>query len=230
MTIKDALSLIQATSLAPHTLTPSTWADLGCGSGLFTRALAQRLTKGSTIYAIDTKPQLQQQTTPGGVTLLPLNKDFEKDNLNIYGLDGILMANSLHYIKDKPALIRQLQKNMQPQGPFLIIEYDTDQPVPAWVPYPLSFSSLQSLFHSAGYRQIKKIGERPSVYGRANIYAAFITDDPNPLTPHRPYSTFRFFTGLIIAVLTACTLTVSSVITNTSKPVPAYTRQSISLR
>src|SRR5207237_9801429 len=29
------------------------WADLGCGQGLFTRALAQIIGKESTIYAVD---------------------------------------------------------------------------------------------------------------------------------------------------------------------------------
>jgi trans-aconitate methyltransferase len=32
---------------------PSTWADLGCGDGTFTRALAERLAQGSTIHAVD---------------------------------------------------------------------------------------------------------------------------------------------------------------------------------
>ena len=180
MNIKDALSLIQDAPIDRHSSTPSTWADLGCGSGVFTLALAQLLSAGSTIYGIDTKPGLQRQTTPGGVTLLPLNKDFEKDDLTPYDLDGILMANSLHYIKDKPALLRRLQKNIRPNTPFLIVEYDTDQPAPTRVPYPLSFSSLQHLFHSVGYQNIKKIGDRPSVYGRANICAAFIMNaDPS---------------------------------------------------
>ncbi|MBE7179566.1 MAG: class I SAM-dependent methyltransferase, partial [Mucilaginibacter polytrichastri] len=34
-------------------ISPQVWADLGCGDGLFSRALAGFLAQGSTIYAVD---------------------------------------------------------------------------------------------------------------------------------------------------------------------------------
>ncbi len=159
---------------------PLTWADLGCGSGLFTEALAQLLPTGSTVFGVDTKPTLRQKPTsepgfpaiPGNTTIIPIKADFEKDLLALQDLDGILMANSLHYIKDKPVLLQKLKTYTRPGSPFLIVEYDTDKPVGSWVPYPLSYSSLTKLFTG---RHIEKLGERPSVYGRANIYAAVIS-------------------------------------------------------
>jgi len=153
---------------------PVTWADLGCGDGLFTRALAHLLPAGSTIYGIDRQPAFQRQTTPEGVTLIPQTLDFVKDPPGHNDLDGILMANSLHYVSDKPALIRRLRTGMRPAAPFLIVEYDTDQPVPTWVPYPLSFDTLDTLFRAEGYTHIQQLGTRPSVYGRADLYAVLI--------------------------------------------------------
>jgi len=78
---------------------PQRWADLGCGSGTFTFALNGILSAGSHITAID--KQLQK---------LPLDfykADFEKDDLPLSGLDGILMANSFHYVRDKQKLIKK---------------------------------------------------------------------------------------------------------------------------
>ncbi len=85
------------------------------------------------------------------------------------------MANSLHYVKDKPTLIRTLRAaNLRPQHAFLIIEYDTDRPTPIWMPYPVSFTSLQTLFHTAGYSTIIRLAGHPSIYNRNAIYSAYI--------------------------------------------------------
>ena len=175
MTIQQALELIgpAAPLLSTDSVDakdhPLHWADLGCGSGLFTTALSQLLPQGSTVYGIDTHPTLHRQDAP--TSIIPLMADFIKDPLDLPLLDGILMANSLHYVKDKPALIQKLKLNMHPHSPFLIVEYDTDKPVSTWVPYPISYDALTRLFNG---HKIQKLGERPSVYGRANMYAALV--------------------------------------------------------
>jgi SAM-dependent methyltransferase len=102
--------------------------------------------------------------------------------LPIDDLDGILMANSFHYVKDKPTLLQKLKTHLRPSstttapsaaaGALLIVEYDTDSPVPTWVPWPVSYASLQPLLAAAGWPHIEKLGERPSAYGRSNMYAA----------------------------------------------------------
>jgi len=176
MTIQQALDLISPAALP--TRQHQFWADLGCGSGLFTTALAQLLPPGSTVYAIDTHPAIRQQTIPSAsipdrpTSIIPIRADFVKDTLDLPPLNGILMANSLHYVKNKPALIQKLRSHMHPNSPFLIVEYDTDRPVPIWVPYPISYDTLTHLFKD---HAIQKLGQRPSAYGRANMYASLVT-------------------------------------------------------
>jgi len=180
MKINEAITLIgDAAALLPRPGQAQHWADLGCGSGLFTEALTRILPAGSTVDGVDTQPDLPHAgqfvpPLPAGSQLRPITADFEKDELALRHLDGILMANSLHYVQDKPALIKKLRGYMRPDAPFLIVEYDTDTPVARWVPYPVSAISLTNLFTQAGYTHIRQLGRRPSVYGRANIYAALI--------------------------------------------------------
>ena len=50
----DAVRLLSSPELQP--IRPQTWADLGCGDGVFTRALASLLVPGSTIHAMDRDP------------------------------------------------------------------------------------------------------------------------------------------------------------------------------
>ena len=152
------------------------WADLGCGSGVFTFALANLLPSGSLVYAVDKEPiYFNGNPHPKGTVIYEVHMDFEVHRLPLHNLDGIMMANSLHYVADKPALLERLSMYKKPESPFLIVEYDADKPVAQWVPYPLSFKSLQKLFNEAGYSTVEKLGERPSLYGRANMYAAWVS-------------------------------------------------------
>jgi ubiquinone/menaquinone biosynthesis C-methylase UbiE len=170
MTQRDAIALIDHPHL--RTAAPTHWADLGCGSGTFTLALAHLLAPGSIIEAIDRKPGIAKQTTPGGVTIIPRTGDFVVDDLGLNGLDGMLMANSLHYVKDKPALLQKLRASYRPAIPglLLLVEYDTDRPTPHWVPYPLSFTAAAVLLPTAGWPLVQKLGSRPSAFGRSELY------------------------------------------------------------
>ncbi|HEX6225627.1 MAG TPA: methyltransferase domain-containing protein [Chryseolinea sp.] len=149
----------------------SRWADLGCGSGIFTTALAGLLQSGSKIYAVD-KENLGQEI-PGGenVEIEFLVLDFITDAFPFSALDGILMANSLHFVKDKSGFIEKLKRHLTSKGHLIIVEYDTDRHN-RWVPYPISFANLAKTFSAAGFTSIKKIGERNSVYRPEKIYAS----------------------------------------------------------
>src|SRR5438552_945579 len=92
MTAAEALSLINTNTIS-GSAEVTRWADVGCGDGLFTFALSRMLEAGSTIYGIDTIISLKHQITGNGVEIIPMKKDFIKDNLGLQQLDGILMAN-----------------------------------------------------------------------------------------------------------------------------------------
>ena len=150
-----------------------TWADLGCGSGTFTAALADLLGRGSLIYAVDkNKSSLNKIPENKNITIEKLCKDFVKDVLPA-DLDGILMANSFHYVDDKSFFIKRIEANFRLIPAFLIVEYDMDFSNP-WVPFPVSFSSLKLFFEDLSYSSIRKLNERNSIYRRANIYSALI--------------------------------------------------------
>ena len=173
MELQDAIALIRNDSIFRNR--PTTWADLGCGSGLFTQALAHFLQNGSVVYAVDTnKAALAKiKTLKKGVELQTMSADFVRHELSFQHLDGILMANSLHFVRDKISFLQKAEKWLRPSGCFLVVEYDTQTANP-WVPYPVSFAALQSLFYGLGYTEVEQLHRRPSIYNRADLYSALV--------------------------------------------------------
>jgi ubiquinone/menaquinone biosynthesis C-methylase UbiE len=169
---RDAIDLLSGSGI--EQAGPSAWADLGCGTGTFTRALAARLADGSTIEAMDRDAEALRAlpATHHGVTIRAHVGDFTRWPWPFATPDGILLANALHYVPDPLAWLRACASS-RPAGPprFLIVEYDTDR-ASRWVPFPIDRTRLSALFNAAGYRSIRILGERPSVFRRAVIYAA----------------------------------------------------------
>jgi len=172
MTLHEAITLIQNPNIISDT--KSIWADLGCGSGLFTHALASLLNEESIVYAIDKDVSTFRKVFPfKSAAIKTIELNFENAALPFDNLDGIMMANSLHFVKDKKNFLRNMKSNLNKNGSFIIVEYDT-KVANQWVPYPVSFLRLKELFHSEGYKMVIKINERPSLFNRGNLYSAMI--------------------------------------------------------
>jgi len=166
MKIKDAEKLIQK-AFNDEGATKY-WADLGCGRGTFTYALANCLKPGSTIYAVD--KEMPVLVPENKVDIQCLRGDMETIIFRNHELDGILMANSFHYVKDKSGLIRRLQSFLKNNGRFLIVEYDIDK-ANRWAPFPITFNELILLLNNHGLDKVEKIGERSSIFGPQKMYA-----------------------------------------------------------
>lgn len=171
MTNQEAIELIGGGANGEHA---QYWVDLGCGAGTFTKALATMLPAHSKITGVDKNSQQLPPQMGNQVSIKFIEADFETEALEVAGLDGILMANSLHFIRDKESLIRRLENHFSTGRRFLIVEYDTTASN-RWVPYPIDFHGLKSLFDRVGTYSISKLGERKSFYGPAMLYGALVT-------------------------------------------------------
>ena len=85
---------------------------LGCGSGIFTSALASLLGAVGKIYALDKEVQGLEIEVAGKIKIDFFKLDFINDPLPFSNVDGILMANSFSaQLKDKPAFIEKIKKH-----------------------------------------------------------------------------------------------------------------------
>ena len=159
MSIQEAIELIG--HLRIESEEPQLWADLGCGNGLFSRALASLLPPQSRILCIDNARLSWELSETNNVELEFIQADFTRYEFENGKFDGFIMANSLHYIENKSLLINRLFPALQPNGSIVIVEYDSES-ANCWVPYPITYEKLKILFLN---NKVTKIGERPSRFG-----------------------------------------------------------------
>ncbi len=144
------------------------WADLGAGDGAFTRALADLLGPEANIHAVDRDRRPLERGAAEtarqfpGVTIVPHAADFTAA-LTLPPLDGLVMANSLHFMRDndKEPLLRRLRAYLKPGGRFLLVEYNADRGN-LWVPHPLSYATWAALAGRAGFSRVTLLGRVPS--------------------------------------------------------------------
>ena len=154
--------------LRPANLTPGgTWADFGAGAGAFTLALRELVGPHANIYAVDKdqralrdleKAHRERFTTSQNIHTV--RADFS-GLLSLPPLDGIVMANSLHYFKDKEKTLRHVRSFLKMNGILLLVEYNVDSGN-LWVPHPLSFETYRQLAPSAGFSEPQLLGTAPS--------------------------------------------------------------------
>jgi ubiquinone/menaquinone biosynthesis C-methylase UbiE len=151
------------------------WADLGSGSGAFTAALAEALGPTAIIYSVDTDEhalRVQEKEMRARFPQLRLHlmrTDFN-DILELPNLDGIVMANSLHFQSDACASLAHAVQWLKVGGRLIVVEYDVQKASP-WVPHPIPWARLPDIAACAGLSDTRLIDVRPSRY-HGRVYSA----------------------------------------------------------
>ena len=185
LTLDNRISLIRPGVTATH----GAWADLGCGAGAFTAALASLLQSGSVIHAVDRDrralatleqelagPSRRPGSTDVRITCIP--GDFTRQVV-LPPLDGVLIANALHFHRDACAVLARVGRWLKPAAVLIVVEYDVRRASP-WVPHPLPWERFEETASCAGLRGVRLLGTRPSAYHQS-MYAAACSFASAPL-------------------------------------------------
>ncbi|MEO8745330.1 MAG: class I SAM-dependent methyltransferase [Candidatus Dormiibacterota bacterium] len=142
------------------------WADLGAGEGAFTLALAELLGPGAHITAVDRDAGAVRQLAQEMGKRLPRATvetkvaDFTRP-LDLSALDGIVMANSLHFVRDKGPVLDAVREMLRPGGRLVVVEYGTDRGN-SWVPHPFSYPRWERMAAQAGFEKTHLLRTIPS--------------------------------------------------------------------
>ena len=144
------------------------WADLGCGDGVFTYLLFDLLQSDSVVYGVDERKSALQRLRQNLAEYVPADRlhlvqaDFIHP-LSLPPLQGMVLANSLHFVRHKAPILRQLVDLLEPGGRIVVIEYNTNRGNTA-VPYPLDEIEFLNLAREAGLQQPQIVTKVPSSF------------------------------------------------------------------
>jgi ubiquinone/menaquinone biosynthesis C-methylase UbiE len=107
-------------------------ADLGSGSGLFTRPIAQRVGASGVVYAIDVEPGLlkvvERSAKDAGLanirTVLAAGDDAKIPEK----VDVIFVCDTLHHIPGQGPYLKKLVTHLKPGGRLVLIDFDRNWP------------------------------------------------------------------------------------------------------
>lgn len=151
------------------------WADLGSGDGAFTLALADLLGPSAHIYSVDLETHSLERQHVSMAVQFPdaqvtyLTADYTRP-LELPPLDGVVMANSLHFQRAKEGVLALVRDYLKPGGRLLLVEYNADRGN-MWVPYPLSYATWERLATATGFVKTRLLTTTPSRFLR-EIYSA----------------------------------------------------------
>lgn len=162
--IEKAVTLLRPSIPGPG----GVWADVGCGDGIFTAALHRVVRPGSEIYAVDKNQRALDglvrtfRESFSEAALHPIRADFTR-GLTLPPLDGLVMANSLHFVRDKAPVLAGLVDLLKPDGRLVVVEYNTNQGNP-YVPHPLDEFEFLTLARQIGLHEPQIVARIPSTF------------------------------------------------------------------
>ena len=154
------------------------WADLGAGTGTFTRALASLIGPSGVVYAVDrdahalrTLHRAPQDAASAAIRTVV--GDFT-EAVELPPLDGVVLANALHFVPyaDQARVLGQVALHLMVRAPIVIVEYERRLANP-YVPFPIGIEALGGLARECELGAPRLLATRPSRY-RGSIYSAVI--------------------------------------------------------
>lgn len=160
---RDVWQLPHQVIMALEIRPDETIADLGAGSGYFTRRLARHAGK---VYAVDIDQKLldmNKKSSPANVVTVLATADDPK--LPPASVDTIFICDVLHHISSRAAYYAKLKTALKPGGRIVNIDFHK-KPLPIGPPesMKLSDAEVEKELAAAGFRKVKQFDVLPYQY------------------------------------------------------------------
>ena len=148
-------------------------ADLGSGSGYFTRRFVEAVTETGKVYAIDVEPaalkyveeRLARMHRPYQAEFILARPDSPK--LPKESVDVIFVCNTLHHLEDRTIYFRNVRPALKAGGRIAIIDYYHDERS-GELGFPkkhlVARETVVKEFTAAGYRLVNEYTFLPKQY------------------------------------------------------------------
>jgi len=139
-------------------------ADLGCGTGAYTIALAREVGDMGQVYAVDVHREMLH-TLAGTLERQKLLNvevlwaDIEKGiPIDAYSLDAVVMSNILFQLSDIDAALSYVAKILKPEGELLVIDWSQSHGgIGPHSDHVVTEERAESLAQKHGFRMQKRL-------------------------------------------------------------------------
>jgi ubiquinone/menaquinone biosynthesis C-methylase UbiE len=107
-------------------------ADLGAGSGYFTRRFVEAVGETGKVYVIDIEPKALKYVEESLVHMQrPFNAEFilarlDDPNIPVESTDILFVCNTYHHLEDRTEYFRKVRSSLKQGGRLVIIDYYHD--------------------------------------------------------------------------------------------------------
>jgi predicted methyltransferase len=103
-------------------------ADVGAGSGYFSRRMARLVSPPGTVYAVDVQPEMldliRESMAQDGITgIVPVLGTADDPRLPVAGIDWILLVDVYHELENPMAMLDRMRESLAPGGRVALVEY-----------------------------------------------------------------------------------------------------------
>jgi ubiquinone/menaquinone biosynthesis C-methylase UbiE len=101
-------------------------ADIGAGSGLIARLMAQRVTPAGTVYAVDISQRMIdhiEKTARDIPNLKAVVGDPHSPKLEPNSIDVVTIIDSYHHFEFPQDMLREIKKALRPDGVLVLIDF-----------------------------------------------------------------------------------------------------------
>lgn len=142
-------------------------ADVGSGTGYFTRRMAKRTGPSGKVYAVDIQPRmieaLEQNAKKEGLTNIQGIVSKEDDPLLPPSqVDLILMVDVYHEFANPQVMLRKMRAALKPTGRMVLLEYRKEDPnVPIRLEHKMTVEEVKAEIEPEGFRLDKVVRSLP---------------------------------------------------------------------
>jgi ubiquinone/menaquinone biosynthesis C-methylase UbiE len=140
-------------------------ADIGAGTGVFSRPIARAVGPGGKVYAVDIEQELlddikrradEQQIT----NIQPVLGEFDDPKLPARDVDLAFFNDVLHHIEHRAAYLKALATYIKPTGRIALVEFDKSMPQAEPASLLLNRAEVEQwLVEAGGFRPLKEFPE-----------------------------------------------------------------------
>jgi ubiquinone/menaquinone biosynthesis C-methylase UbiE len=145
-------------------------ADLGAGTGYFSRYLSSAVGESGTVFAVEVEPNLivhlrERAEKEASANVIPILASYDNPRLPPRSVDLVLIVDTFHHIDDRRTYLEKLNRVLKRGGRVVIIDWQKRElPVGPPIDHKLSEEQIEQEMRAVGYELLQRPDILPYQY------------------------------------------------------------------